>query len=200
MVSSKASTWSAALAASSAERPPPQPFAKQRSSRSPSGRIPARTNSATSGRQFHQLIIMSSPEADTSRTATGFLAILPWSRPFPFRLLDQLFQGLIQDLRAGRAAHPLVPDHALVIEDVERRQAGQVPPGYDGPLSQGAWVSKRPPGQLLLVHRLLQLLGVVAVDVDADQGEGPVLQLLDERPLVGPMAPSGESLLMPKVE
>src|SRR5262249_13186278 len=41
---------------------------------------------------------------------------------------------------------------------------------------------------------------VVAVDVDAEQGEGLVLQGLDERPLVGPLGSSGESLLMPEVE
>src|SRR5262249_23515072 len=47
---------------------------------------------------------------------------------------------------------------------------------------------------------LLELPGVVAVDVDADQGERPVLQVLNERPLVGPLDPSAKSVLVPEVE
>src|SRR5262249_23597183 len=124
----------------------------------------------------------------------------PW-RPllFPLRFLDQPVQGGIDGLRAG-TADPLVPDHALGIDHVKGRRAGQVPLGRDGTLAQLARVRKGSPGQLLLFHRLLELLDVVAVDVDADQGEGLVFQLLDERPLVGPLGPSGESLLMPEVE
>ncbi len=36
--------------------------------------------------------------------------------------------------------------------------------------------------------------------VDANQGERFISELLDERPLVGPMDPSRRSVLLPKVE
>ena len=47
-------------------------------------------------------------------------------------------------------------------------------------------VGKRAPVELLLVHHFLQLLGVVTVGVDADEGKGLAIEILDERPLVGP--------------
>src|SRR5262249_804487 len=57
-----------------------------------------------------------------------------------------------------------------------------------------------PPGQLLLLRHFLELLGPEAANVDADQREGLVLQLLDERPLVGPLGPSRQSDKAPEVE
>src|SRR5262249_47773136 len=43
---------------------------------------------------------------------------------------------------------------------------------------------------------------ILAVDVemDPDQDEGLAGQVLDERPLVGPLGPSGESLVIPEIE
>ena len=114
--------------------------------------------------------------------------------PVPFRLQNQLLQGAVDGFGAGGAG-PLVPDHSLMIDDVERRRGGRLPLVTDRPR-----VRKRSPGQLLRFYRLLELLDVVAIDVDADQGEGLLCQLLDERPLVGPLGPSGDSLLMPEVE
>jgi hypothetical protein len=40
----------------------------------------------------------------------------------------------------------------------------------------------------------------VSADVDADQGEGLVFQGLYERPLVGPLAPSSQSVFRPEVQ
>src|SRR5262249_548819 len=48
----------------------------------------------------------------------------------PLRLLDQLFQGCVDGLLAG-AAHPLVADHALGVDDVVGRRGG-VPFFADG--------------------------------------------------------------------
>src|SRR5262249_37573391 len=55
------------------------------------------------------------------------------------RLLDQFFQGRVHGLGTRRAG-PLVPDHALVIDDVECRRAGGLPL-----LGDGSLVHKRPP-------------------------------------------------------
>src|SRR5437762_1627697 len=41
-------------------------------------------------------------------------------------LLDQLLDGRVEDLVAG-AAHPLVADHALGVEEVQRRPTFQAP-------------------------------------------------------------------------
>src|SRR5262249_16693321 len=67
-------------------------------------------------------------------------------------------------------------------------------------LADRAPVGKRAPVEFLLVHHGLELLRVVAVDVNAEQGEGLFSQVLDERPLVGPAGPSGESEIVPEVE
>ena len=101
--------------------------------------------------------------------------------PGPFGFLEQLVHGRVDRLVAG-AADPLVPDNSLKIQEVERRGRGEVPPRSDV-----ARVRERPPGQFLLVHELLEPRGVVAGAVDADQGEGLVLESRDERPLVGPL-------------
>src|SRR5262245_9292448 len=62
------------------------------------------------------------------------------------RLLDQLLQGRVEGLLAG-GGRPLLPDHALAIEDVECRRAGGLPL-----LGDASPVYKRPPAQLLLDH------------------------------------------------
>ena len=111
---------------------------------------------------------------------------------------NQLLQGRVDGLLAG-AAHPLVPDYAPGIEDIKRRRVGQVPARRDGPLAGVSGVRERPPGQPLLRHHLFEVLAIAA-DVDADQGERLVFQSRDERPLVGPLAPSGESVFRPEVE
>ena len=71
-------------------------------------------------------------------------------------LLDQLFHGVVNDLLAG-AAEPLVTDHAFVVDEVNRRGAGQVPFLGDGTpsLARGR-VAERPPGKVLLLHELLE--------------------------------------------
>jgi hypothetical protein len=81
-----------------------------------------------------------------------------------------------------------VADDTFVIEDVERRRALEVPLAGDGAeaASSVAGVRERAPGQLLLVDRLFELVRLVLVGVDADEGKRLVFQLLDERPLVGP--------------
>jgi hypothetical protein len=43
------------------------------------------------------------------------------------------------------------------------------------------------------------LYGATA-DVDADEREGLVFQVLHERPLVGPLGPSGQSDVAPEIE
>ena len=36
--------------------------------------------------------------------------------------------------------------------------------------------------------------------MDAEQGKGGVGEFLDERPLVGPVSPSGQSVFLPEVQ
>src|SRR5262249_39707059 len=104
----------------------------------------------------------------------------------PFRFLDELVQRLIDGLLAG-TAEPAVADHALVIQHEQRRGALEVPGAADNsqPLAVRR-VGKRAPVELLLIHHVLELLGIVTVGVDADQGKGLLFHRLDERPLVGP--------------
>ena len=85
-------------------------------------------------------------------------------------------------------------DHAPGIEDVVARRAG-VPFGVDRILMR-----ERPPVHFLLVHSILEVLGLELAHVDADQGERFVLQLRDERPLVGPTGPSGQSDVLPEIQ
>src|SRR5436309_7161915 len=93
----------------------------------------------------------------------------------PLYLLDQLLQGGVDGLLAwARVAHPLVPDHARVVDDVVTRRAGI-------PLYGDFTASKRPPIQLFLLHNRLELLRVGTVGVDADHGEGFLFELVDER-------------------
>src|SRR5215471_1265735 len=89
-----------------------------------------------------------------------------------------------------------MPDHALVIDDVVGRRAAQVPASDDG----GARVRERSPGQLLLVHHEFEFLRLVPADIYTDQGEGFLFEVLDERPLMGPLGPSGASGVVPEVE
>ena len=63
----------------------------------------------------------------------------------------------------------------------------------------GTRVRERPPGEVLLLDNVLQILAIAA-DVDADQDERPILQGLYERPLVRPLAPSSQSVFGPEVE
>src|SRR5262249_39100267 len=105
-----ASTQFAASNASAFERWPPQPLARQRSSRSPFGRIPAPTKSATVGRQLNQLIIMSSPEAGTKITAMG----TPYGRAYAAGLLATDAQHGRPPVSLGGGA-PSQPSIARVI-------------------------------------------------------------------------------------
>src|SRR5207245_9150328 len=101
------------------------------------------------------------------------------------RLVDQSLQSRVDGFFAG-GADPFVPDHAPGIEDVVARRAG-VPFGVDRILMR-----ERPPVHFLLVHSLLEVLGLVVVDVDADQGERLAFQFRYERPLVAPTGPSDQ--------
>src|SRR5690349_16272994 len=130
----------------------------------------------------------------SSAAYTGHRAGSRWG----IELLHQLLQGRVDGLLA-RPTDPLVPDHPPGIEDVERRRVRQVPSARDRPRTGGALVRERPPGQLLLLHHVFEVLAV-APDVHADQCERLVLQTLHERPLVGPLAPSGQSVFRPEVE
>src|SRR5262249_14936870 len=110
----------------------------------------------------------------------------------PFRNSDHLVQRCVYHLLA-RSARPLVTDHSLVVDYIERRRGGQVPPRRDRSRTGVASVDKGPPGYLLLVHHLLELLRVEATNVDADEREGLFFQVRHEPPLVWPLGPSGQS-------
>src|SRR5262249_62151081 len=106
-------------------------------------------------------------------------------------LSDQLFHGVVNDLLAG-AAEPFVTDHTFVVEEVNRRRAGQVPLLGDATRSRARRrVAERPPGKVLFLHDRLEGCGVRFTEVDADDSEGLAGELLDERPPVRPQGPSG---------
>src|SRR5262245_56075300 len=86
-----------------------------------------------------------------------------------FRSLDRLAQRRVYHLLA-RSARPLVTDHPLVVDHVERRRGGEVPLRRDRSRTGVAGIDKGPPGYVLLVHHVLELLHVEATDVDADEG------------------------------
>ena len=102
----------------------------------------------------------------------------------PFLVGDQAVG--VDHLFAG-AAEPLVADHALAVDQLQRRRADQVPlrtnRTHVGPV---AVVGERAPVQFFFVHHALELFRIVPVRVDADDGERLVFQGLYERPLVGP--------------
>src|SRR5690606_19150214 len=103
-----------------------------------------------------------------------------------------------------RGVHLLIPrvleaDHALVVDHVDRRPAGDVPAGADRALRAIRTVPEGTPGDLLLGEALLQRLEV-GVGVHADQREGLVLQSFHERPLVRVHGPAGASPVAPEVE
>src|SRR5262249_43172079 len=115
-------------------------------------------------------------------------------------LADQFFHGMVDDVCAG-AAEPLVTDHAFVVDEVNRRGAGQVPFLGDGPQGRARErVAERPPREVLFLHDLLEGCWARFTDVDAEDGEARTGLLLDERPLVRPHGPSGASVLVPEVE
>jgi len=116
-----------------------------------------------------------------------------------FRNFDQLVQRCVYYLLA-RSARPLVTDHAPVVDHIKRRRGGEVPLRCNWPRTRVARIDKGPPVDLLLLHDLLELLRLEAADVDADEGEGLVFQVRHERPLVGPLAPSGQSDVAPEIE
>src|SRR5260370_18632379 len=58
----------------------------------------------------------------------------------------------------------------------------------------------RPTVHFVLGHSLLEVFGLEVVDVDADQCKGLVFPFRDERPLVRPTGPSGQSDLLPEIE
>src|SRR5262245_19579684 len=110
------------------------------------------------------------------------------------RLLDQPLHGGVDGPFTG-IAEPLGADHAPVIDDVVHRRAGVIP------LLEDRFVDdERPPVQLLAVHHPLELLCLGVISVHADQGERLLFERLHERPLVGPVGPSDQSVLGPEVE
>ena len=132
-----------------------------------------------------------SATASQIRTLSGDLGYLSLCRPC---VVNQSLHSGVDHLLAGMA-DPLVSNYTLVIEHVERRRGGRVPFATDG-----AVVGKRSPVEFLLLHDFFQLFWFVRHDVDADQGERLLLQFRDERPLVGPMGPSRQSVLEPEIE
>src|SRR5262249_24050014 len=117
-----------------------------------------------------------------------------------FDLMDQLLHGFVNDLLAG-AAEPLVTDYTLVVDEVNRRGAGQDPLlGDDAASLARRRIAERSPGKVLLVRELLEGRGVRFTDVDTDDCERLVGEILHERPLVRPQGPSGASVLVPEVE
>ena len=92
-------------------------------------------------------------------------------------------------------ADPFVPNHTFVVNDIKRRRGGRVPLATNSTV-----IGKRPKTEILFLHNLLECFWFVRHDVDADQDEWLVFQLLDERPLVGPMGPSGWSVLLPEID
>src|SRR5262249_59870086 len=90
------------------------------------------------------------------------------------RVRDALADRRVDDLRRGDA-DPLVPDHAAVVDQVERRRRGEVPSPGDRAAAGRSVVRERTPRQPLLVHHLTELGGGVVDDVDAEQRERLVL-------------------------
>ena len=86
-------------------------------------------------------------------------------------------------------------NRAFVIDDVDRWRGGEVPLTVDGAL-----VIKRPPVDLLLGHHVLEFTRFMGPGIHTDQGEWLVFQIRDERPLVWPGGPSGESELAPEIK
>src|SRR5262245_50158901 len=85
------------------------------------------------------------------KSPLSFLLTGPSLRAY-LDLSDQLFHGLVNDLLAG-AAEPLVTDHTFVVEEVNRRGAGEVPfLGDATPACARLRVAERPPGKVLLLH------------------------------------------------
>src|SRR5262245_9224488 len=117
---------------------------------------------------------------------------LRWS----FCLRNPLLDLRLELLRARGAAHPLVADDALVVDDVVAWRPRVVPGGGD----YLAVIGERPPVQVVLLRGLLELRRVVSISVHANQRKGLPLQLRHERPLVGPSGPSGPSELRPEIE
>src|SRR5262249_11940937 len=109
-------------------------------------------------------------------------------------LLEELIDGLVH----LRLADVLEADDALVVEDVDRRPAGDVPLGGDRPGGAAA-VPPVPPAQLFLLDGLLQGFAV-PVTVDADEREGLALEPFHERPLVRVHGPARPSPIPPEVE
>src|SRR5262245_43911052 len=102
-------------------------------------------------------------------SAAATLSPAPWSLAgvlaVPLHVFDQLLQSRVED-RLARAPRPLVPDHPLVIEDIEGRRAAQIPL-----MSNGLRFGKGSPVHFLLVHHLFEFFRAVRVNIDADQGE-----------------------------
>ena len=108
--------------------------------------------------------------------------------------LKQLLQGGLNGLLAG-VTDPFVPNEALVVDDVERRRRWRIPS-----FGNRAIIGETAPIELLGIHHFLKRLWRVRQDVDAQHREGFAGKILDERPLVGPMCPSRQSVFLPKVQ
>src|SRR5690242_10474440 len=99
-----------------------------------------------------------------SRRAVEHRAHPPWPGSLPLRLqfLQEFVDGPVHVLAADVA----VADHAVGVEDVDRRPAADVPRLGDRPAGPLRAVPERPPGDLLLLQHLLELLPV-RIGVDA---------------------------------
>src|SRR6266853_6910894 len=73
--------------------------------------------------------------------------------------LDQLLNGLVQ-LFVTWGTHVLMPDDALVVDDVKRRPAANIPFGGNRPAGALLSVPEGSPGNLLLFQDGLQVLEI----------------------------------------
>lgn len=81
-----------------------------------------------------------------------------------------------------------------MIDDVKGWRAGMIPVA-----DNFARVGEGPPVEFFLRHHRLERLRFVPENIHADQREGFAFQLVHERPLVGPMGPSRESVFHPEI-
>src|SRR5262249_5137428 len=111
---------------------------------------------------------------------------------------DELVNGGVQHRVAG-TAKPLVADDAIVIDQIEGGPAMDLPLLGDRSLRAHLAVPERAPGDALLLVLLLESF-LVLVAVDAEESEGPAIELLHERPLVWEHRDAGRSPVPPEVE
>ena len=114
--------------------------------------------------------------------------------PILWHSVNELLQGGIDGVFA-RFADPLVPDHALMIDNKERWCRIGIPLTVDG-----AIVVKSSPSDVKFLHGVFQFTRIMRPGVDADESERFIFEFRYERPLVRPSGPSRQSELRPEIE